>query len=171
MSAPINSTIFSHNNAAGIAALAAAILLIVVFTMQHVGGLAACSLCVMQRWPHGVALTLGLIALLPITVAPAQRFLLALITLCFAITAGIAAYHSGVEYGWFEGPTACSGSIDGDTVEELKQQLLAQPIVLCEEVQWSLFGISLAGYNFLISCTLSIFCGASTLVKANTSRR
>ncbi len=137
------SPIFSHRNASGIAALAAAGLLIAVFAMQYIGGLAPCSLCLTQRWPHGAALLLGLIAFMPITAAPARRLLLALIALSFAITAGIGAYHAGVEYGWFAGPTACSGTISGNTVEELKRQLMAQPVVRCDEVAWSLFGVSL----------------------------
>ena len=165
------SPLLSHRNAASIAALAAAGLLIAVFAMQYIGGLAPCSLCLTQRWPHGVALALGLIALMPITGAPARRLLLALIALSFAVTAGIGAYHAGVEYGWFAVPTACSGTISGNTVEELKRQLMAQPVVRCDEVAWSLFGVSLAGYNFLASSALALFCATSAFRSAEKFRR
>ena len=165
------SPLLSHRNAASIAALAAAGLLIAVFAMQYIGGLAPCSLCLTQRWPHGVALALGLIAFMPITAAPARRLLLTLIALSFAVPAGIGAYHAGVEYGWFAGPTACSGTISGNTVEELKRALMAQPVVRCDEVAWSLFGISLAGYNFLTSSALAVFCAAAALCGAEKFRR
>jgi disulfide bond formation protein DsbB len=163
--------LLSHRNAASIAVLAAAGLLVTVFAMQYIGRLAPCSLCLMQRWPHGVALALGLIALMPITAAPARRLLLALMALSFAVTAGIGAYHAGVEYGWFAGPTACSGTISGNTVEELKRQLMAQPVVGCDEIAWSLFGVSLAGYNFLASSALSVFCATAAFRSAEKFRR
>lgn len=171
MSTISTSPLLSHRNAASIAALAAAGLLIAVFAMQYIGGLAPCSLCLTQRWPHSVALALGLIALMPITAAPARRLLLALIALSFAVTAGIGAYHAGVEYGWFAGPTACSGTISGNTVEELKRQLMAQPVVRCDEVAWSLFGVSLAGYNFLASSALALFCATAAFRSAEKFRR
>jgi disulfide bond formation protein DsbB len=171
MSTISTSPLLSHRNAASIAALAAAGLLIAVFAMQYIGGLAPCSLCLTQRWPHSVALALGLIALMPITAAPARRLLLALIALSFAVTAGIGAYHAGVEYGWFAVPTACSGTISGNTVEELKRQLMAQPVVGCDEIAWSLFGVSLAGYNFLASSALSVFCATAAFRSAEKFRR
>jgi disulfide bond formation protein DsbB len=171
MSTISTSPLLSHRNAASIAALAAAGLLIAVFAMQYIGGLAPCSLCLTQRWPHSVALALGLIALMPITAAPARRLLLALIALSFAVTAGIGAYHAGVEYGWFAVPTACSDTISGNTVEELKRQLMAQPVVRCDEVAWSLFGVSLAGYNFLASSALALFCATAAFRSAEKFRR
>jgi len=139
--------------------------------MQYIGGLAPCSLCLTQRWPHGATLVLGLIAFVPITGATARRLLLALIALSFAVTAGIGAYHAGVEYGWFAGPTACSGTISGNTVEELKRQLMAQPVVRCDEVSWSLFSVSLAGYNFLVSTALAVFCATAAFCGAENFRR
>ena len=143
------SPLLSHRNAASIAALAAAGLLIAVFAMQYIGGLAPCSLCLTQRWPHGVALALGLIAFMPITAAPARRLLLALIALSFAVTAGIGAYHAGVEYGWWEGITTCAQPAvgGGDPLEAI----LAAPIVRCDVAPWTLLGISLAGFNAILS--------------------
>lgn len=170
MSAPPISRLFSHRKATYIAVLIAASLLISVFAIQYIGGLAPCSLCITQRWPHGIALALGLLAIMPITGAKTRRVLLTMISLAFATTAGIGAYHAGVEYGWFVGPTTCSGNIDGNTIAELKRQLLAQPVVRCDEVAWSLLGISLAGYNFLISSTLTIFCAMSVFVGAKGFR-
>lgn len=143
--------------AATIATIAAAGLLIAVFAMEHIGGLAPCNLCVLQRWPHGAVVVLGLLAMLPAISESGRRLLLGLCALAFAITAGIGVYHVGVEQGIFAGPTACSGGITGDSVEELQRKLMAAPIVRCDEVPWSLFGISLAGYNVIASAGLAVF--------------
>ena len=164
------SKLFSYKKAIYLAVLVSASLLISVFAIQYIGQLAPCSLCLTQRWPHGIALALGLLAMMPIIGAPARRFLLIMISIAFATTAGIGAYHAGIEYGWFIGPTTCSGNIDGNTIDELKRQLLAQPVVRCDEVTWSLLGISLAGYNFFISSALSIICGISLFVGAKDFR-
>jgi disulfide bond formation protein DsbB len=149
--------------AATIAATAATGLLVAVFAMEHIGGLAPCELCLLQRWPHGAVILFGGVALLPAVSESGRRLLLALCALAFAITAGIGIYHVGVEQGIFAGPTACSGGITGDTVEELKRKLMAAPIVRCDEVAWSLFGISLAGYNVIASAGLTVFCAAAAL--------
>ena len=164
------SKLFSYQKAIYLAVLVSASLLIFVFAIQYIGQLAPCSLCLPQRWPHGIALGLGLLAMMPIIGAPARRFLLIMISIAFITTAGIGAYHAGIEYGWFVGPRTCSGNIDGNTIAELKRQLLVQPVVRCDEVAWSLLGISLAGYNFLISSALAIFCGISAFVGAKRSR-
>jgi len=163
-------TFFNQRKAIYLTVLMSASLLISVFAFQYIGRLAACSLCLTQRWPHGIALVLGLLAMMPIIKTPARRFLLIMISIAFATTAGIGAYHAGVEYGWFVGPTSCSGNIDGNTVAELKRQLLAQPVVRCDKVAWSLLGISLAGYNFLISSALAVFCSISVFVGAKGFR-
>lgn len=149
--------------AATVATGAAAGLLVAVFAMEHIGGLAPCDLCVLQRWPHGAVVLLGGLALVPSISEGGRRLLLGLCALAFVITAGIGVYHVGVEQGIFTGPTACSGGISGDTVEELQRKLMAAPIVRCDEVAWSLFGISLAGYNVIASVALAVFSAAAAL--------
>src|SRR5665213_3365659 len=114
---------------------------------QYWGGLRPCELCLYERWPYYAVAVLTAIAL-----AAGQRYLsraaLALAALLFAIGAVLAFYHAGVEWHWFAGPTACTGgALDTSSVEALRAQLLATPPVRCDEVQWSLFGISLAGWN------------------------
>ncbi len=149
--------------AAALAGGAALLLLLAVFAAQYLGGLAPCKLCLWQRWPHGAAVVFGGMALLPAASDSGRRLLLGLCALAFATTAGIGFYHAGVEYGWFEGPTACSGSISASNIEDLRRQLMAAPVVRCDEVPWSLFGISLAGYNFLISSALAAFSAVAAL--------
>lgn len=151
--------------AAGLAALASALLLAAVFAMQYLGGLAPCSLCLLQRWPHAAVVGLGLVALIPSVPAGPRRAMLGLIALAFATTAGIGAYHAGVEYGWFAGPTECTGTVGGDTLEELRRNLMAAPVVRCDEVPWALFGISLAGYNALVSAALAAFAACAAILQ------
>jgi len=122
---------------------------------QYWGGLRPCELCLYERWPYYAVAVLTAIAL-----AAGQRYLsraaLALAALLFAIGAVLAFYHAGVEWHWFAGPTACTGgALDTSSVEALRAQLLATPPVRCDEVQWSLFGISLAGWNFVASVLLA----------------
>ena len=78
------------------------------------------------------------------------------------IGAGIAVFHVGVEQQWWPGTAECGG-IDGAnlSLEQLKAQILAAPVVRCDEVAWSLFGISMAGYNILLSLGLALVAFAA----------
>ena len=85
------------------------------------------------------------------------RAILLLAALAFAVDAGIAAFHVGVEQGWWQGTAECGSTLDLTlSPEELKNQLMNQPLVRCDEVTWSLFGISMAGYNFLYALALAV---------------
>jgi disulfide bond formation protein DsbB len=87
-------------------------------------------------------------------------------------SAGIAGFHVGVEQHWWEGLEACgAGGVDaGANFDDLKAAILAAPLVRCDEVPWSLFGISLAGYNFLASAALGLFAFAVGTKLARTER-
>ena len=114
---------------------------------QYVGGLFPCEMCMWQRWPHFAALPLaGLALVLPRMARP----LTLLAALAILVSGLIGAFHAGVEYGWWEGVTTCTGApaaIAGDPLAGI----LAAPLVRCDQVQWELLGISLAGFNFLFS--------------------
>ena len=110
---------------------------------QYVGRLHPCEMCYWQRWPHGAAILLAAAAF----VIPAKsRTLTALAALAIAISGAIGVYHAGVEIGWWEGVTTCTagGALSLD-------QLMKVPLVRCDQIQWSLFGISMAGWNAIIS--------------------
>ena len=125
---------------------------------QYLGGLAPCQLCHYQRWPYIATIVLSLGALAAFRGLGARRVLLGLCGVLFLVGAGVAVYHVGVEQGWFQGPTSCSGAAtEATTIEELRRQLLAAPIVRCDEVAWSMFGISMAGYNLIASLLLGGF--------------
>lgn len=114
---------------------------------QYIGGLAPCPLCIDQRWPHAIAIGLGLLLL-----AWPKRGLAALAGLVVLVGAGIAGYHVGIEEGWWPGPTTCTAPEPGAMAPgELLDQILATPVVLCDEVAWSLWGVSMAGWNGILS--------------------
>lgn len=119
------------------------------FAFQYIGGLAPCTLCLWQRWPHAAAVVIMGVALLW---RPARGLAL-LGALAALTTAGIGAFHVGVEQGWWEGLTSCSGgSISGISMNDLldPNAAVAAP-VRCDAVAWSMFGISMAGWNVLAS--------------------
>jgi disulfide bond formation protein DsbB len=128
---------------------------------QYVGGLQPCELCLYQRWPYYGVVVLALLAVVLGRAGP-SRAVTAIAALAFLAGAGLAFYHVGVEQHWFAGPTACTGgSLAGGSIADLKAQLLAQQPVRCDEPQWSLFGVSLAGWNLLASLALAAGCIAA----------
>jgi disulfide bond formation protein DsbB len=134
------------------------------FAFQYLGGLAPCELCLIQRWPYAASIAAALLAFAPMHGWAAQRALLGVAGVAFVVGVGLAAWHIGVEQNWIAGPEACSGGPEGAaTVEELRRRLMAQDVVRCDEVPWSLFGISLAGFNLLISAALAVFSLSAAL--------
>ncbi len=142
-------------------AIAGAAILGAALAFQHIGGLVPCDLCYMQRYPFWVAIPAGLAA----AYAPAGKpraALLAIAAAALTYGAGVAAFHTGVEQGWWEGLASCSSPRGvSNSLEELRARLLAAPVVRCDEPQWSLFGVTMAGYNFLLSGALAAFAWAS----------
>jgi disulfide bond formation protein DsbB len=115
---------------------------------QYIGGLHPCEMCHWQRWPHDAAIVLALFAFA--VKAPGwQRAFVWLAALGIAISGLIGVFHAGVEYGWWEGITKCT-SIPGSS-GNLMADIMAAPLIRCDQAPWSLFGISLAGYNAIFS--------------------
>jgi disulfide bond formation protein DsbB len=150
--------------AIGLVLVASAGVLGTALLSQYVGGLQPCVLCLYQRVPYVATIVLSAAVLAPATVGvrlpPAlTRGVLAVCAAVFLVGAGIAAFHVGVEQGWWHGTEACTGpDLNALTIEQMREQLLHAPVVRCDEVAWSLFGISMAGYNFLTSLVLSAGC-------------
>jgi disulfide bond formation protein DsbB len=112
---------------------------------EYVGKLYPCEMCWWQRYPHGVAILLALAALLSPVTAPRTRVLVWLAALAIAVSGAIGVYHAGVEYGFWEGLTTCTASAAS------LEDIMKVPLIRCDQVQWSLFGISLAGFNAIFS--------------------
>jgi disulfide bond formation protein DsbB len=110
---------------------------------QYLGGLHPCEMCHWQRWPHAAAILLAGAAY----VLPARcRLLTALAALAIAVSGAIGVFHAGVELGWWEGLTRCTagGALSLD-------ELMNVPLVRCDQVQWSWLGVSMAGWNAILS--------------------
>jgi disulfide bond formation protein DsbB len=118
---------------------------------QYIGGLYPCEMCMWQRWPHLAAIILALIAYMQAKNRQAATILVALAALAIAISGAIGIYHAGVEYHWWQGLTACTSTLSGSSVQDVLDSIMAAPITRCDTPQWTLFGISLAGFNALFS--------------------
>ena len=143
---------------------ASAIALLIALISQYLGDLAPCKLCLWQRIPHGAVILIGTGALLWFR-GPRERLLLTWASMvALSIGAGIALFHAGVEQHWFEGPSSCSGQSGLNSalsLDELRKKLLAAPIVRCDEIPWSLFGLSIAAGNALACIVLAAFCSVA----------
>jgi disulfide bond formation protein DsbB len=113
---------------------------------QYVGGLSPCEMCYWQRWPHGAAILLALVALISSLNATRTRLTVLLAAFLIAVSGAIGAYHAGVELGWWEGITQCTA-----TGASSLQDILNTPLIRCDQVQWSFLGISMAGWNAILS--------------------
>lgn len=135
------------------AAFGSFVLLAGAFVFQALG-YAPCKMCLWQRWPHGAAIGIGALVFLfgPWLLLGVAGALAAL------TTSGIGVYHTGVERGWWEGPSSCSGAgnaLDGLAGSDLLSLGTSEVIVMCDEVAWSFAGLSMASWNALISLILA----------------
>jgi disulfide bond formation protein DsbB len=146
--------------AAAVAVLGLATILGAWF-FQVVIGLPPCPLCLEQRYAYYFSIPLALMVLLGLSYGASRKVLiaaLAAIALGMVWNAGLGAYHAGVEWKFWEGPRDCAGSglSDLGTAGGLLDKLQDIRVVRCDEIPWSFLGISLAGYNAIISFVLSL---------------
>ena len=113
---------------------------------QYIGGLHPCEMCYWQRWPHAAAILLAAASFTAPAASSRSRLLTLLAAAAIAVSGAIGVYHAGVEAGIFEGFTTCTAT-RGMTL----QDIVNAPLVRCDEVQWSLFGVSMAGWNAILS--------------------
>ena len=114
---------------------------------EYIGGLVPCEMCLWQRWALAAALVLALLG----WATDHARALLALAALAILCGGGIAIFHVGVEQHWWQGITKCAASLSSGSATDIMEQILAQPLVRCDAIPWSLFGISMAGWNAMVS--------------------
>jgi disulfide bond formation protein DsbB len=128
------------------------------YYFQYFEGLAPCDLCLLQRYPHMVAIGVGLLALASFAWPRLAYVFVLTAVIALFVTAGIGVFHVGVEQHWWQGPQECSGRIPaGLSAEQLKKYLFAAKMVRCDEIAWKFWDISMAGWNAIISALLAIF--------------
>ena len=151
--------ILSNSRLAGAGIVAVSVMALAsAFTAQYVFGLDPCPLCIYQRWPYALTTVLGIV-----TLALALRgkekpaaLCVFLAGLSFLTGGVIASYHVGVEHHWWASfLEGCSADFSAMTPEELLKHLSGKPAVRCDAVAWQMFGISMAGYNAMMSLGLA----------------
>ena len=145
--------LFAPSRALWLCGGASAALLLAAFGFEYFGGLAPCKLCLWQRWPHAAVIAFSLLGLAGLR--PGLAF--AAITLSAAATAAIAGYHVGVEQGLWDGPASCSSAPESGDAGALLDSLLATPVARCDEIAWAFAGLSMAGWNLVISAAVAGF--------------
>lgn len=152
--------------------LASALTLAIAHGFEYIGGFRPCALCLEQRTAYWTAIGFGVAAALLYrrealkeTIVP--LLLIVGMTLALGYGAYLAGFHTGVEQGWWEGPASCTSTGIRSLEDMLKDS--AGDIVMCDEVPWALFGISIAGYNFFIALSLTLYSVAG-FVRALKSR-
>jgi disulfide bond formation protein DsbB len=119
------------------------------YGFQYLGNLAPCEMCWWQRYA-----LMATAALAGLALATRSRGLAAASIAALFVNAGIAAFHVGVEQHWWQGITACAAPMVTGTTADVIGQMMAQPLVRCDAIAWSLFGISMAGWNALVSTAI-----------------
>ncbi|MCE2926693.1 MAG: disulfide bond formation protein B [Rickettsiales bacterium] len=110
-----------------------------------------CELCLYQRYPYFAIILVGLYGSIFARSPKLLAALLVFVALMFLTTSGIGAYHTGVEYGWFQGPSACSsGDSSNMTLEEMRAQIMNAPLVSCAQAMAYIFGLSMAAWNAML---------------------
>ena len=143
-------------NALGLARLLSLLvpagLLASAYGSQYLGGLAPCEMCYWQRYAHFAGLGFALAAVALSGRLPDRgRSLVWLAALGIAASGAIGVYHAGVEAGYFEGFTQCTSQISGGSTADVLKQILSAPVIRCDQIQWSFLGISMAGWNAILS--------------------
>jgi disulfide bond formation protein DsbB len=141
----------SLEKARWLALLVPAALLAGAYGSQYLGGLYPCEMCYWQRWPHFAALALALAAFAMRGAPDRGRSMVWLAALAIFVSGAIGVYHAGVEAGIFEGFTQCSSAISGGSSADILADIMAAPIIRCDAVQFRFLGISMAGWNAIIS--------------------
>jgi disulfide bond formation protein DsbB len=134
------------------------------YFFQYVVGLAPCPLCLYQRIPHAILVALGL-AILALSRKPklaAGAIFLA--SLIYLASASVAFYHAGVEQHWWASfLEACTAQIDSKS-DNLLQQIEQTRAVRCDSVPWQMFGVSMAGYNAILSLIMALYAFVAAIM-------
>ena len=121
------------------------------FGSEYIGGLSPCEMCWWQRYAHIAALAPAALAFTGPAGSQRSRYLTIVAAIAIAVSGAIGVYHAGVELGIFEGFTTCTANSAGATTADIFRKIAGAPLIRCDQVQWSLLGISMAGWNAILS--------------------
>lgn len=139
---------------------ASVLALLAVFILQYGFDVQPCVLCLWQRVPVVLATLFSLAACLWRPYHRHTKILLGLCAVAFAVGAGLALFHSGVELHWWLGTSGCAiQPLNGATAEDLRTQLLHTMVARCDQISWTFLGLSLANWNVPFSAALAVFSG------------
>ena len=140
----------AFGKARALALIVPAVLLVGALGAQYIGGLYPCEMFHWQRWPHFAAVVAALAAFAA-GGGRLARPLVVLAALLILASGAIGLFHAGVEYGWWRGLTRCSAVAATGSSADILREIMATPMIRCDEAQWTLFGVSLAGFNAILS--------------------
>lgn len=153
--------------ALGIAVISAASLA-AALTAQYGFGLLPCTLCLYQRVPFTINILLGLAGRV-VKNGKAAAYTIALSGMSFLINSGIAFYHSGVERKWWAGLQGCSTPDMSGSIEEVMARIAATNVTRCDEIPWSMFGLSMANYNVVMCLGLAGLCAVYLIARCKNN--
>lgn len=133
-----------------------AALLAGAYGSQYLGGLAPCEMCYWQRYAHWAGLAFAVGAYLLARMPDRGRSFVWLAALAILTSGAIGGYHAGVEAGVFEGATQCTSMVTGASTEDLLRSVMNAPMVRCDEIQFEFLGISMAGWNAILSIAAAL---------------
>src|SRR5690606_26326214 len=154
---------------AGLAALGMAVTVGTALGFQHIGGYIPCKLCLEQRLPYYIGVPVAVLALLaaafklpPLVV----RGLLIVVALLMTWSIWLGAFHAGVEWGWWPGPTDCGAVVAPPSGSgSLLDQLDAVIPPSCDQAAGRFLGLSFAGWNVVASVALAAVAWVAALRK------
>jgi disulfide bond formation protein DsbB len=148
------------------------LLLLVALVGQYVFGLHPCELCIYQRIPYVFIVFIGCFGFFFIRSSQILYWLAVFCSLLFLLDAGIAFYHSGVEYGLFPAPTTCSAnSSSGQSLEEMREAIRNAPLVNCNQAMLYVLGLSMASWNFIVAFFAFLVSGFIILKKVKKNEK
>lgn len=135
--------------------------LVLALISQYGFGLHPCEMCIAQRVPYGIVIGLLIWGWWKPSSLPT---LLRGSIILWIVEAGLAAYHVGIEQGWWDSASGCTSNVKvGASIEELRAAILDSPLVSCADVAFEVFGISMAGWNIVVA--LGLVGGAVFVLK------
>jgi disulfide bond formation protein DsbB len=152
-----------------LAAVTSGALLGGAYYFQYIVHLPPCDLCWLQRYPHMVAIAAGLVALLAFGQRKIAFFFALIAIVALFVTSGIGVYHAGVEYHFWKGPQECTGNIPpGLSLADLKKYLFSAKMIRCDQPAWVMWGISMAGWNAILSGGIALLLSARVVQHIRT---